>query len=301
MHGLTEQQKGEWYVTSAALLGGFFPIVIVVTYATVSSLISLAWSTLFATALFAILLTYRARWTELKNPAVWKHGFFSALFIGVLFYAFYFGGLEHTTPGNASIIVLLQVFTSFLFFTVYRKEYLSSEYKVGAILMLVGALIILGPNFRGVNIGDFLILGATVFAPIGNFFQQEGRKVASTETVMFLRSAFSTATFFLTINLWGISAGVEDFRVALPYLLLNGIVLLGFEKMLWIEGIHRISVTKATALVSITPFVTLIFAWPILHQAPTLWQLLSLMPFILGTLLLTDQIRLMGWHVNIDR
>jgi len=287
---LSETRKGEWYVTSAALLGGFFPIVVVFTYASVSSLISLAWSTLFAAGLFAILLTYRARWVELRDPAVWKYGFFSALFIGVLFYVFYFMGLEHTTPGNASIIVLLQILTSFLFFNMYRKEYFSREYKLGAILMVVGAVIILAPNFGGINIGDFFILGSALFAPIGNFFQQEGRKIASSETIMFLRSALSAAALFLVIYLWSIPAEAADIRAVLPFLILNGIVLLGFEKVLWIEGIHRISVTKATALVSMTPFITLLFAWLLLHQAPTLWQLLSLAPFVLGTLLLTDQV-----------
>ena len=287
-----EERKGEWYVPSAAALGGFFPIVIVFTYASVSSLVSLAWSTLFATALFAILLTYRARWTELKDPIVWKYGFFVAFFIGILFYAFYFIGLTYTTPGNASIIVLLQILTSFLFFNIYRKERFSLEYKLGAVLMVMGALVIIAPNFRGINIGDFIILGSTLVAPIGNYFQQEARKIASTETVMFLRSALSAAVLFLIIYLFNIAAEGADLRAVLPFLILNGVILLGFEKVLWIEGIHRISVTKATALISFSPLVTLVFAWMLLHQAPTLWQLLSLIPFMLGILFLTDQVRI---------
>ena len=87
-------------------------------------------------------------------------------------------------------------------------------------------------------------------------------------------------------------ASLADLRISLPYLIVNGILLLGLAKIFWIEGIHRISVTKATALSSITPLLTLLFAWIILNQAPTVWQLTSLVPLLLGVLLLTDNIKL---------
>jgi len=289
---LSEQQKGELFVASSASLGGFFPIVVVLTYASISGFASLAWSTLIAAVFFGVLLVYRRKLSELKNLLVWKHCVFVALFIGIAFYSLYFIGLKYTTPGNASIIVLLQVLVAFLFFNVYRGEYISNESKLGAVLMLAGAFVLLGENFSVVNIGDFIILASVVFAPIGNYFQQEARKLASSETVMFLRSLISVPVLFLVMYVLGASAAMSDLRIALPFLILNGLVLLGVEKMLWIEGIHRISVTKATALVCVTPLVTLIFAWALLQQVPTVWQLLSLVPFTFGVLFLTDQIRL---------
>jgi len=288
---LSEQRKGELYIFSASTLGGFLPIGIVLTYAQVSGFVSLAWSTLFAAIFFAFLITYQGRWSELRNPLLWKHSVFITLFIGILFYGFYFSGLEYSTPGNVSIIILFQIFTSFVFFNIYRRESIPLSHILGAALMILGALVILGRDFRGVNVGDILILCATFFAPIGNYFQQEARKIASSESIMFLRSALSAAAFFVFLYLFGLGGVLGDVWAALPFLLLNGILLLGFEKMLWIEGIHRISVTKASALTCIVPLVTLLFAWPILGQLPNMWQLASLVPFILGVLLLTDNLK----------
>ncbi len=288
----TEQRKGEWIMFAEAFLAGFFPIVIVLSYATISGVTALAWSTLIASVLFAALMTYRKMWHELKNPKIWKLSIFISLLIGVLFFGFYFVGLEHTTPGNASILVLFQVLTTYIFFNIYRKEHMSRAHKVGAVLMVLGALVVLGRNWSGVNIGDMLILFANFFPPVGNYLQQEARKIASSETIMFLRSIMSAVLLFVVIYGLGISSHPTDIYMALPFLLLNGILFLGLGKIFWIEAIHRIPVTKGIALSSMTPFFTIIFAWIILGQAPTIWQFAALPLLVLGVLLLTDQIRL---------
>ena len=82
---------------------------------------------------------------------------------------------------------------------------------------------------------------------------------------------------------------------ALPFLLISGIFLFGVSKILWIESIHRISVTKANALESIAPLFTIIFAWIILQQQPTLWQALSFAPSFIGVLLLTNNLNFKGY------
>jgi drug/metabolite transporter (DMT)-like permease len=58
------------------------------------------------------------------------------------------------------------------------------------------------------------------------------------------------------------------------------------------EGIARVAVTKAGALTSVAPLFTLLFAWLIFHQAPTIWQISSLLPFFFGILLLTGNFKL---------
>ena len=157
--------------------------------------------------------------------------------------------------------------------------------------MVAGALIVLVRDFSGINTGDLFILAATLCAPIGNLFQQKAREVASGETIMFLRSALSVPFIFLLAFVFNERTSFGDVGIALPFLLINGIVVLGFSRILWIEAIHRIPVTKAQALASIAPLFTLLFAWLLLHQVPNVWQLSAVVPLILGTLLLTDHIK----------
>ena len=54
---------------------------------------------------------------------------------------------------------------------------------------------------------------------------------------------------------------LEKVSSSLLFLVINGVLLLGVSKILWIEGIHRINVTKANALNSLGPLLTLLFAW----------------------------------------
>jgi drug/metabolite transporter (DMT)-like permease len=204
----------------------------------------------------------------------------------------FFVGLSKTTPGNAAIISLFEVCTSFLLFNVWAKETFSADYKLGAILMILGALIVLAPSFSHVNVGDSIIFISMFVAPLGNFYQQKARKIASAETMLFLRNVFSAAMVFGVTYLFGLHASLVQLRTSLPYLLINGVLILGFSKLFWIEGIHRISVTKGVAFNSAGPFITLLLAFVFLGQTPTVWQLTALLPLILGTLLLTDQIHL---------
>ena len=289
---LSEKRKGESLVGLSGFIWAFFPVVTVISYSWIPSLHSLAWSTLFATLAFAVIVSYRKRWGELKNPHLWKYALLIAFFIGILFYGLYFVGLETTSPGNAAIIALFEVFTAAVFFHVFRGEKIPPAHAIGALLMVLGAVIVLAQGFTDFHMGDLLILAATFFTPMGNYFQQRARTIASSDTIMFMRSLLSVPFLFLLAYVLHPGVGLAQVQISLPFLLFNGILLLGISKIFWIEGIHRISVPKALALQSVVPFLTLLIAWVVLAQQPTVWQLASLVPFVLGVLLLTDHLKL---------
>lgn len=288
----TEKRKGELLAILHAILWATFPVITILSYALLSSLVSLAWSTLFATVFFAGILSYRKKWSELKSLRLWKYGFFVALFIGVLHYGFFFIGLESTTAGNAAILGQFEVFTAFILFNIVRREPISPEYILGSVLMVLGAAIVLARDFSHFNIGDIFVLIATFCAPAGNLFQQKAREIASSESIMFLRSALSAPPIFLMAYFLNADTSLQLVYNSLPILFLIGIMFLGASKMVWIESIHRISITKSTALGSMAPLITLGLAWLILHQTPNLWQLTSLVPLLFGVLLLTDNLKL---------
>ncbi|MBY0539370.1 DMT family transporter [Patescibacteria group bacterium] len=288
---MTEERKGELFILSEALLWSLFPIIAVLSFGSLAPVTTLAWTTIFATLFFACVMFVKGTWRDLKNPLVWRYGLLIAFFIGIWFYGLYYLGLKYTTPGNASILVLFEVFTTYLLFNVLRKEAFSLEHTLGALFMIAGALIVLGENFTGFAVGDLLILGATFLAPFGNMFTQKCREIASSETIMFLRSLFSGFALLALAFFLKESIGVDGLLPTLPYLLINGVLIFGLSKLFWIEGIHRIPVTKAILLQSMSPFLTLLFAWLILLQVPTVWQISALIPFILGVILLTANFR----------
>jgi drug/metabolite transporter (DMT)-like permease len=64
--------------------------------------------------------------------------------------------------------------------------------------------------------------------------------------------------------------------------------MLGIVKSLWIEAIHRVSVTKANALGSLAPVFTLLIVWVFMHTPPTTAQMFSLAPILAGFFLLNS-------------
>ena len=288
---ITETRKGELFIFTEGFFWAFFPIITILSYGRLPSLISLGYSTLFASIFFGIIVLFKKTWRDLLNPLMWKYVFIIVLFIGVLFYSFYYIGLTMTTAGNASIIGLFEIFTSFLLFHVFKKESISLEYKIGSFLMVIGALIVLGKDFNHINFGDIFILIATFCPPIGNHYQQKVRKIASSETIMFLRSVLAFPLIFLLAYFLNQHSSFSDVRFSLLFLVINGVFMFGVSKILWIEAIHRIPVTKAMALSSVTPFLTLLVGWMLLKQTPNAWQFISLIPLVFGIFLLTDNLK----------
>lgn len=224
----------------------------------------------------------------MRDRRIYRYVLLAALFIGWMYYGLYYFGLKFTSPGNAAIMAEMELFFSYLLFNVWKKEKFSAAHTWGAVLMLVGAFVLLYPH-EGIKFhsGDWLILLATACAPVGNFYQQKLRKMVSSETILFLRSLFTFPFFFLFAYFLNPAMIWPPNWWMVLVLVLNGFFVVGLSKILWVEGIHRISVTKANALSTPTPLLTLIFAYLFLHQTPTMWQMLSIFPMIAGLILLT--------------
>lgn len=293
----SQERTGELILIFEIFLWSFFPIIATISYATLGSLASLFWITTFSAGFFITLIAYRTRWQELKKPLVWKYASYAAISIGILYYGLYFLGLSKTTPGNASIVAQFEVLSSFLFFNVLKREKMSGNHLIGATLMLIGACIVLSPRLGTINTGDVCILLATFCAPPGNYFTQKARKMASAETILFMRSIVTGGFLFLLAYILHTPISVADIRPVLTPLLINGVIVFGLSKTLWVEAINILPVTKAIALGSAVPFCTMTLAWFILHEPPTLIQFSALIPMIFGTLLLTNHIRFLKTKV----
>lgn len=283
---LSQEKKGDIFVLLAAMAGALFPVITVLTYNTLPLLVSFAASTLFAAIFFATVLTVRKKWHEIKNTKALKDILITTLLLGVFYYLLTFLALRTTSAGNVSIIALTEILSSYLFFQVWRKDDMSSWHKLGAVFMVIGAIIVLFPSMGNFTGGEFLILIAALIAPIGNLFAQRARKRVSSESILFIRN-FITAIFgFILVFITKSTLSYIDLKGSFILILINGILLLGLSKIFWIEGIHRISVTKANALSSISPLFTLLFAWMLLKNTPDIVQILSFIPIFLGVMLL---------------
>lgn len=279
---MDETAKGDLFILSQTLLWSFFPIFTILSFSTLGSLYSAAISTFFAGVFFAVVISFKKTWHEVFDKSAWKDILLATLFIGIIFYSLLFLGYRYTTAGNGSIASLMEIFFAFFVLGFFGKEKITLQGIFGAILMCIGAIIVLSPKASGINYGDFIIMFATIFTPIGNYFMQKARKKVSSITIMCIRSFVSAVFIFVFASFFAPLPSIKDVTTSLIYIIPSGVLFLGFSKILWIEGIHRIPITKANSLSTITPILTIIFSFFILKEVISFWHLLGVIPMILG-------------------
>lgn len=285
---MEEKKKGEIAILIQVVLWGAFPVLTVGVYNILPPFLALSLSSLFAAAVFALVLSYKRSWREVFKGPAYKDILLMTAINGIGYYCLFFLALKYTTPGNASLVALFENLTNFLFFHIIRKEDFSYKEVFGYTLTAAGAFVILMSKFDRARYGDFLILVAACIAPVGNYYLRRARRMVSSESIMFIRNLISfLAVFFISLLFRENFKTVGNLGVqGWIFLLLNGGLVLGLSKLLWTEGIHRIPVSKALALGNMSPLFTLLLAGWVLGQKPSLYQLWSLPPLAIGIWLL---------------
>ena len=126
---LSNQRKGELFVFSNSLLWALFPVIAVLSYNTLAPVVYLLFSIFISVFFFAAIMWRKNLWQEVFNRAAFKNILMLTLILGVVYYLLVFLGLKYTSPGNASIVALTQIFFSFLFFSsLSQRTYPNSTY-----------------------------------------------------------------------------------------------------------------------------------------------------------------------------
>lgn len=285
---MTELKKGNIFSVSQMVIGSLYTIFTVLGLKGLPSTVSFFWVNVFAAAFFLVIVLARGKARELINKKALYYVLGVVIFIMIFLYGLQFYALTKTIPANASIVCLFEIVPSFIFFQILKKEHFKKRHILGVIFAISGALIVLLPKAGNVNAGDLIILVSLMFAPLGNWCQQQARKLISSESILFLRHLIAIPFLFLiTIFL---KTPISDYNIypSLGWLLLNAVVIFGISKILWVEAIHRITVTRVLSVNALAPIFTMIFAFFILNQFPTTNQLLSLPFLVCAVFLLTN-------------
>lgn len=282
---INEQRRGEYFLLAEEFLWGWFPIVTLLTYQFLDPLWSMAITILLSSLFFGGIMARRRLWPELARREGWPDLAGASFFIMLLFILLFIG-LSRTTAGNAALILFLQVFFTYFYFNLLKGEQMKRVHLAGMGLMSVGAILVLLPDEAGFNSGDLLVLLAAIIAPAANRYQQRARARVSAVTLLFVRNLSSLPVLFLLAWLLAPLPGREALA-AWWLLLLNGLFLMGLSKIYWIEGLHRLQITKVSAMTALSPLFTMIFAYPVLGEVPGTWQLVGVAPILIGGALIT--------------
>jgi len=283
---MQKERQGEVLMLGLAILESWFPILSITAMKYIGALHTYMYSLLIALVFFILLMYKRNRFIELKNKQAYKDLILTTIFITSLF-TFVFIGMQYTTAGNMAVIIFLQLLFSYLYFNILGKEKMDALHLLGALFMGIGALVILFPEELSFNKGDLLILIGAMIAPFANLYQKRARKFCSAETILGFRTVVGLPFIALLAFYFEPSVSYENFTLALPYLLFIGIAIYVVSKIMWIEALHRISITKVSAMMGLVPMMTLFFAFFYLNEIPNIRQIIGVLPVLIGGYLLT--------------
>ncbi|NPA80998.1 MAG: DMT family transporter [Epsilonproteobacteria bacterium] len=285
---MSEERKGELFAVALSFFEGLFPIWSIIAVREIGPIHTYASSLVFALIFFLVLSIFRKTYAELFKREALKDLLLTSFYITLLFVLLYVG-LVYTSASSMSVILLLQIFFSYLYFNIFGGERMDAVHTWGVIFMGVGALIVLFPGEFRVNRGDLLVLIAAMIAPIANLYQKRAREKVSSETVLLFRSIFALAVLIVLARFFEKDVGIEKYKEVFLYLFLSGFFVLGLAKIFWIEALHRISITKLSAMASMIPLFTLVFSYFILDEIPTPFQLFGAFLIIVGSVFITRQ------------
>lgn len=289
---LSSERRGELYCGVQAAMWSVFPVLTVAIIAHVPPILTAALSVGISMLFFALALTVQKQWYQILDRRAWKDIALVAVFLGIILYGLLFTGLRSAGAGNGSILALMEVFFSFLFLNVFlRHERFVPGHAFGALLIVLGAAVILWPKNAQWGGGEWLIILGTVFAPFGNMASKRALKYVNGPALLFLRSVVSG------IFLFCLSFLLEDWPESIAWhtwflIAVNGFILLGFTKILWMEALRLLPVTKCISLASANPALTLILAYFFLSEPITWGRIAGFAPIFIGVLLLTRQNKL---------
>jgi drug/metabolite transporter (DMT)-like permease len=286
---LKETQVGEIFIWLEVTTWAFFPILTSILIQILPPIFSLGISTLLAGLFLLAYTIYKKNLPELINKHAIKDTLIATLILGVIYYSLYTIALQSTTPNNIALLGLTQLLFTILYFGIItKKEPQTIKSLFGTILILCGTLIIVIKQGFQFNPGDLLIIFANALCPFANNSIQKARKHISASSILTIRSLVAGIFILLLSFIIEKPTNLNFTNTAILIILINGTIMLSLSKIFWVEGIHRIHISKGLTFGATGPAFTMIFSFFILNQAPTLKQILGFIPMIIGVYLITN-------------
>ena len=283
---MTRQREGELYALILSILESWFPILSLFAIQAIGALNTYFFVLVIATAVLMIVLGTKEGYGGLVSKAALPDLLWTSFYITTLF-TLIFLGLRYTTAGNMAVILTLQLLFSYLYFNLIGSEKMDALHTFAAFLMGTGALIILFPQHYSFNPGDVLVLIAAAIAPLANYYQKRARTHVSSLTILTFRNLAALPFLFMGAVLIEGVPSAAALAAALPYVTAVALLVYVLAKVLWIEALHRIGITKLSAMIALMPLFTLLFAYPVLHEVPSARQLLGIIPILIGAFAIT--------------
>jgi len=261
------------YPVSAYLLQGFSPVFL--------STVRICFTSLF---LIIVAIIHKG----MKRPTIseWKYLIGVGIFGTLLNQTFYFTGLHHTTPANASLIISLAPIATILLERIIFKVKFTIKKSAGAMISLIGVFSIIGVANGGLGIswGDFNILIAMLCLSISILFIRGLAKTMNTFIITVYSTVLGSVLMIPAAGVENLVSGSVMSHSLYMWILLSfaGIMAQGVAGFWWNKGVAKVGAGTASMFMNIQPFVAILASHFILGNHISINQIIGGILVLLG-------------------
>lgn len=227
------------------------------------------------------------KWTNKNNKKNYSLLLLTSLCGAVIAPILFFYGLSNTSASDSSILINGEILFSILLAIVFFNEKLIKREIIAVILVLFGIVILttnmqFSNSFLELNIGNILIVGATLFWALDNNISKIISKTIHIPKIIVLKSLIGgSLLFMLTMVIFGI----EEFEVDIfhiSYLVFAGSMGFGVSLFFFLNSLKRIGTVKTMLLFSTSSIFGMIFATIFLNENITIYQIIAVAVILSG-------------------
>jgi len=290
---------GEFFLMGSAVLEGLFPIIANHSSKIFPPISFLTAASIIAAVTFFLYLLLSGQFPQKIPKKAVLYCVCVAVFV-MMTYTLIFVGTSMTSAINTSLILQAEVLFAFIVGSLVLNERIGMNKVLGAMLIISGTTLVLFNGSVILNRGDLLILLATMIFPIGNTFAKKAMKLISNSTLLFLRYTFgSVLLIFASLLFEGDQLLAADFPVEKLWLIPTyAILILVTSKVCWYMGLKHHSIGRSTSIIISAPAFSLLFAYFLLGEIPTIYQISGFMLTLLGIAILARLVPMRWRHTH---
>lgn len=271
-----EERVGELILIVEVLLHAFSPIAKNFGAKNMPQIQFLAYVTLVSILVYGAAMIYSRKWGDLWNKRYVPWLALYTLFMAVIAHGIITYANKYTSAINTTLLTQSEAIFALIIGVLFLKEKAHWQRIVGVLCILLANVLVLFNGDFTFNMADLaLVLTPVVFVFGNGIAKRLLNEGCHWSSILFFRGVMGSVILLLVAHF------VEG--LALPsqqmtwVILAYGVLIYGVGKIAWQLALKRLDISKLTAISKSYPVFSVILAFFILGEVPTLYQYLGLL------------------------